>query len=551
MRFWLRTYRNDPMQRPVEESPFVRRFDAVCAAVLRMRIAQGICWGVFVAGSALVTLAAADYVWELPRSVRVAGLAVALVVALVVTAVGVFGPILWWSRPRTAKELESQFPQLGQRVRTVVQFSGCDSQSVTREGVKPGLVAALEEDTDFQAQPLDLREIVPRRQPMVAAVLATIPVVVVLAGLLLDWQWRWAICRALLSNRPYTTLAVKPGDVLIDQGHDLTLLLTLSGRVDRQVSLLTRKIDDPDAPWQQEELSTEEIRHHWGDDRRVEYAVTMDNMTAPLDYRFCVGSIQDESHHITIRYPLALQKFEATLTPPRYTGLSPKTVAGGDLAVIEDSEITFLLEFDRKLRDAYLLVSDPPYQAKDGSETPPAVRVPLQPGQDGLVATLRLRDDEVYSIVATAREGGPLPENQYCIRIHEDQSPRVHFEDPPEAWEVNPIAEVPMRIRVDDDFGVSKAGIVLQIDNGNEERLLTKEYSINVEPDADGKIQLTTHAALTELLCLEKFPLTETSAVTYYAYVEDNYPEKPKRVETDLRFIEIRPFRRFFKSGGT
>ncbi len=108
-----------------------------------------------------------------------------------------------------------------------------------------------------------------------------------------------------------------------------------------------------------------------------------------------------------------------------------------------------------------------------------------------------------------------------------------------------------MQIRVDDDFGVAKAGIVFQIDNGEEHGLATKEYSISVEPDAEGKIHLTTRAAMEELLCLEDFEVTETSAITYYAYVEDNYPKKPKRTLTDLRFIEIRPFHRFFKVGGT
>jgi len=116
---------------------------------------------------------------------------------------------------------------------------------------------------------------------------------------------------------------------------------------------------------------------------------------------------------------------------------------------------------------------------------------------------------------------------------------------------VNPIAEVPMRIRVNDDFGLSKAGIVFQIDGGDEQPLLTGEYDIRVTPNAEGRIQLNTHAALGDLLCLEKFPVTEDSAVTYYAYVEDNHPDKPYRAETDLRFIEIRPFRRFFQVGGT
>ena len=36
--------------------------------------------------------------------------------------------------------------------------------------------------------------------------------------------------------------------------------------------------------------------------------------------------------------------------------------------------------------------------------------------------------------------------------------------------------------------------------------LLTSEYDIRVEPDAEGQIHLTTHAALADVLYLEKFP---------------------------------------------
>jgi len=535
----------------VEKPPFVRRFDRVRTAVLRIRIVQGICCGVFVAGCALVSLAAADYTWELAWDARAIWLAVTMGLALTVVAVGVVRPMLWWSRPRTAKELEAQFPQLGQRVRTVVQFSGHDPQKVMEEGVKPTLVTALEEETDLQAQPLDLREIVPRRQAIIAAALAVAPVVAFVALLLLGWEWRLAIRRALLSDQPYTTLAVKPGDVMIDEGHDLAITLSLNGRVDRQVTLLTRKTDAPDAGWNMQELGAEEADQSPSDGRSVEYVVAMDKVVEPFDYRFRAGPIQSDSHNITIRYPLALAKFEATLTAPCYTGVRPKTVEGGDLVVIEGSEIGFELEFDRECREAYLLVSDPPHKAQESPEPSPPDRVPLEPSQDGLVATLQPDGDKLYSIVATGHEGAPLPENQYRIRVREDQTPRVQFEDPPEAWEVNSIAEVPMRIRVNDDFGVSEAGIVFQIDNGEEHGLVTREYSTSVEPDADGNIHLTTGAALEELLCLEEFTVTETSAVTYYAYVLDNYPDKPKRAETDLRFVEIRPFQRFFKVGGT
>ncbi len=538
------------MQRSEERALFMRRFDALRGAVLRMQIVQSLCWSLFAAGVALVALAVADYAWELPRKVRTVALVAGMGYSVVVAAVFVLRAVFRWSRSRTAKELESQFPQLGQRVRTVVQFSGLDPQRVFQEGVQPGLVTALENETDLQTQPLDLHEIVPRRKAVVAASFAAVPVCLLLAGLLWNWQTNLAIRRSLLIGGPYTTVTVQPGDVLIDEGHDLTLSVTVNGRINRMVSLSTRKVDDPDADWQHEDLSVDAIEHVSLDGRRVEYAIRIDDVTAPFDYCFSAGSIATSStHHVTVRHPLALTRFEATLTPPRYTGLHAKTLAGGNLTVIADSEIGFHVEFDRAPREAYLLVSDLPRKGA-ASTAPPAVRIPLESAKESLVATLRPREDKVYSIVATVREGGPLPENRYRIRIREDQSPRVHFEDPPVAWEVNPIAEVPVRIRVDDDFGVSKAGVVLQIDNGDETPFVTQTYSISVEPDAKGKIQLTTQATLEKLLCLEEFPLTETSAVTYYAYVEDNHPARPKRTETDLRFIEIRPFQRFFKVGG-
>ncbi len=545
------------MQRPLGKASFVRRFDAVRSAVLRMRIVQSLCWSLFTAGASVVVLAAVDYAWELPLRIRTVALVAGMGYAAVVAAVFFIRAVLWWSRPRTAKELEAQFPQLGQRVRTVVQFSGLAPERVADEGVQPSLVTALEDETDLQTQPLDLREIVPRRKAIVAATAAVVPAFLLLIGLLWNWQTNMAIRRALLSDKPYTTMAAQPGDVLIDQGDDVTLCVTLNGRTNRLVSLAKRKVGDPDAQWQYEDLGTEAIERVSADGRRVEYAIKIDKVRAPFDYWFSAeavatsGTYHSSTHHVAVRYPLALTRFEATLTPPRYTGVSPKTVKGGNLTMIEGSEIELLLEFDRQLREAYLLVSDLPYKiAADGTAST-VVRVPLEPTKEGLTATLRLDEDKIYSIVATAREGGPLPENKYRIRIREDQTPRVRFEAPPVAWEVNPIAEVPMKIRVDDDFGLSKAGIVLQIDNGEEQPFVTREFSISVEPDVDGDISMTTRAALEKLLCLEEFPITETSAVTYYAYVEDNHPVRPNRAETDLRFIEIRPFQRFFKVGGT
>jgi hypothetical protein len=50
-----------------------------------------------------------------------------------------------------------------------------------------------------------------------------------------------------------------------------------------------------------------------------------------------------------------------------------------------------------------------------------------------------------------------------------------------------------------------------------------------------------------QVLMLEQFLLTQKDCVAYYAFAEDNRPDNPQRATTELRFIDIRPFKRIFQ----
>ena len=54
-------------------------------------------------------------------------------------------------------------------------------------------------------------------------------------------------------------------------------------------------------------------------------------------------------------------------------------------------------------------------------------------------------------------------------------------------------------------------------------------------------------AALEKVLPLEFFELTQKDSVMYFAFAEDNRPDSPQRTETDMRFIDIRPFKRTYQ----
>ena len=126
-----------------------------------------------------------------------AGLAVAAVVSLAVLLARVVLPMRWWTRPRTAAEIEGRFPQLGQRIRTVVQYAVLDAEQIDSEGATPSLVDALEDETEARAEPLPLDRIVPWWRARAVAVLAAIPVIVLLVAAAFGPEWRIALTRRL------------------------------------------------------------------------------------------------------------------------------------------------------------------------------------------------------------------------------------------------------------------------------------------------------------------------------------------------------------------
>ena len=108
-----------------------------------------------------------------------------------------------------------------------------------------------------------------------------------------------------------------------------------------------------------------------------------------------------------------------------------------------------------------------------------------------------------------------------------------------------------MRIRASDDFGLSRAGIVFQVNNGEERTLLADDFLTPVAPKQTDERSAVTRAVCQEMLRLEDYELTPTDSITYYAFAEDNFPDGARRTETDLRFIDVRPFKRIYKVGGT
>jgi hypothetical protein len=524
------------------ESPFLRRFDALWARLRRAQWGQALSLTGLLALVGLGLLTWLDYSFELPRGVRLAG-----VTAMAALVLSWLGAALWrtfraGTRPRTAAEIERAFPTLGQSVRTTVQFGQATEQEVAAAGVRAPLVAALAEDTHAKSRPLHLDSVIPLRRLWLTLSAAFAAALFLLGGAAVNWEWRVASARTLLNEIPYTQIAVEPGSVIIDQGQPVEITLEVSGRTDRQVTLFTRPLGSSDGDWTEREFSP--ASNASTSRRLATFVARLEGVKKPLEYRAVAGPAVSETFQVRVRYPLALKQIEVELTPPEYTGHPPAKSSDGNITAVEGSIASFTFELDQTPKTASLVVTDLARRTIDDEPAPETQSLPLEIDGARLTATLPLTVDQKYSIIAETEEGQRLPENSYRIRVRQDQAPEVYFEAPRDPIDVHTLAEVLMRIRVRDDFGLSRAGIVFEVNNEEEYPLLTEDFVTAAEElKTLGKLTPDTQAALEKVLPLEFFQLSQKDSVAYYAFAEDNYPGTPHRTVSDLRFIDIRPFR--------
>ena len=529
----------------IETKPaFLDRFDSIWSKMRRTHIGQAICWVVVIAVVGFSALVALDYWLEVGRNDRAVGLGVVAVVSLVLAATWIYSALRRWSRPKTATEIEERFPELGQAVRTSVEFGSRSAEALGNEGVQPALVSALAADTEQRAAPLQIDSIVPVKRLWLAAGLACVVILIMLAGVAVNWEWRVATLRALLGDQAYTELTISPGHLTVEEGDALPLSIDIAGRTNRNVILATRSLDSEEG-WVERELTAADVVS--SQPRLIRYETTLNNMFDSLEYRVLAGSTQSETYRIDVRHPLAIESIRADVTPPAYTGLEPSTLEKGSWNVIDGSTIRVNITLDRPPTTAMMILTERGVRLGPG-ERPKVEEIPLTIDGAILSTTLEPRQDQTYAIVAQASDGMQLPANKFRIRVRYDQPPKIWFEEPSEVLEVHSIAEVLLRVRFRDDFGMSRAGIVFEVNNEQEYFLRQKDYiALAAELEAAGQTsEITTRDALQRLLPLELFDLEEKDSVTYYGFAEDNFPGAAHRSETDLRFIDIRPFRRIY-----
>src|SRR5262245_21007740 len=229
---------------------FRQRFRSVTRQIWSLHVGRGVALTIVAAAALLTAMAAVDYFFELSWPVRAGLLAACAGIVMLLAGRWIVRPARAWHRARVAAELEGLFPRLGQRLRTATQHGGRPADELTRDGVAPGLVAALEEETAEKVKPLPLQATLPVRPALVAGALAVGCVVALAVPAVRDAEWRTALGRVALAPVPYTTLTAEPSADAVDEGTDVEVRANVSGRARPAVVLNVREAGESE--WRQE-----------------------------------------------------------------------------------------------------------------------------------------------------------------------------------------------------------------------------------------------------------------------------------------------------------
>jgi hypothetical protein len=469
-------------------------------------------------------LAAADWLWVLSTAVRTGGLLFLGGVAVFLLVGGLLARRPF-GRPDAAIEVETAFPQLGQRVRTALEYTEPTPATMP---ATPGLVAALATDADRRTRGLDFRGLVPCRslrllRAALAGVLALFAVL-----LITDGEWRTAALRLFLVPIHYTQLDVAPGDHAVQVGGELMIQATLMGRPVSTAALQFRNAARDDE-WTSLPLASDaEPKKLLGT-----LETTLQNCQDDLEYRVVAGPVESPIYHVTVLHPLVLKQIEAAVEPPAYTRKPATTIKEGNFKVIAGSRLRLQVTLDRAPREARVLIHPAGTKDKPVPDTTVALQIQGRVLTGEPISVVRELE---YEIAAEAADGMQLETNRFRIQVTPDRKPTVRFLKPREQIEVTPSTEVHMRIEAADDFGLSKTGIVYQVGNGPQRTLFLQQ---------DPKQPATLRAEA--VLPLEDHEVNFQDGVTYYAFTQDNHLEQPQRATTELQFIDIRPYKRAYQ----
>ena len=414
-----------------------------------------------------------------------------------------------------ARQVEAQYPELDGALLTAVQ------QHAPVGGALEYLQDRLVRQAVQHSQAQNWARTIPRSR-LVVAHLAHL---LALGGFLLVlWQLRHPTGQPLRTASAASRVTVTPGDASLERGASLVVLARFEGTVPGKVDLV---LDAARTDRRRLPLVRSLVDPMFG----ASVPGVSDDLVYWLEY---AGQRTREYRVKVFEYP-RLERADAGLTYPDYTGLPPKRIADTRrVSAVEGTRLELKLQLNKPVTSARLV----PRNLNSAAGV-----VQLLVESERATAALTnwsLANSGVYDLRLVDAEGrtNKVPA-QFAMEVVPHRRPELKLASPRGDLRPSALEEINFAGTVWDDFGVRAYGLAYTI-AGQETKFLELGPSV-----PGGQRQAFQH-----LLRLEDLAVQPDQFISWFLWADDLGPDgQVRRTTGDLFFAEVRPFEEIFREG--
>lgn len=435
----------------------------------------------------------------------------AAITAAVVVGIRQRNVLLDWHE--VALRIEARQPQLQGRLLTAIQ------QQPAPGGRLNYLQERLVLETLEYSRRGDWTETIPARQLKLARLLhwCAVAVLAIVLGDLGSTGGHHLLARRATEG----AVTVSPGDTTLERGNSLVVLAKFNGALPADVQLvfgtagalqripLVKSLGDPMFGGSISEVDSNFVYH-------VEY-----------------GRQRTRDFKVAVFEHPRLERADASLNFPAYTGLAPKTIENTRrVSAVEGSRLDLALRFNKPVASARLVARN-----KQHTTIPLAIQT-HQPAAD--LKQLPLSFSQSYDLQLVDADGrtNKVPA-EFVFNVLTNRTPEMRLTSPRGDLRPSPLEEVRFEGSVWDDFGIQAYGL---------------GYAINGQPpqfiELGQAVPGNQRKAFQHVLRLEELGLKPDELVSWFVWADDLGPDgQPRRTMSDLYFGEVRPFEEVFREG--
>ena len=317
-------------------------------------------------------------------------------------------------------------------------------------------------------------------------------------------------------------ITITPGDTSLERGERLVVMASFKGPIPAEVTLITRS---PSAPPKRIPLV-----------RSLSDPLFGGSIPAvSTDLVYCVEYGGKRTRDFTVKvfeFP-RLERADADLTFPDYTGLAPKRIENTRrISAVEGTLCNLTLQLNKTVLRAQLIL-------KGESNHP----IPLALKSNSHVATLAglaFTTNRSYLLQLVDAEGrtNKSPE-QFVVNVLKNREPELKIVSPRGDTRPSALEEIAFEGTVWDDFGVKAYGLAFT-EGGGETKFIELGHTVPGNEKRTFK----------HLLRLEELGMQPGQLITWFLWADDIGSDgQLRRSTSDMYFAEVRPFDELFRQG--